>query len=552
MGSQSLAGTLERFLLLRSFKYYSILIVVFWALSPLGSQMTLRLVSLSDARTTTAQTVPYFRTIPNVNDQISLFEIYTADENITYEHLAAKTATMAISLGASLLGSDDNRISPMDQYGNVRIPQFGTQTPAGGWSDPPNPGQPTNWASFNGLMVSNMAFSNESNFIISTSYIDATCADPIKISYDSDATQMYRNIENAGFHQHAGVSVSGYSTKYAFEGSDGDHTNTILLDSNSFNPDEPVGFDDVTNETITLDDLRYFPAPVNLFYASKIRALDDHTFIDLLNCTLETIYLDANITCQGPQCMVTQMRPTTAPQQDITGGDLTGKMAFSLSQFANLLLFLPFSLGVSASAGSDSDELAPNALDQYLLGSPTPLIPSDKPYVKSYENITGDVFASRLTPILNTVWDSSNAPGSFASGASANFSSIPSQTTEATLTSIHLQAKYSVNRWHAALLITISFLLLICALASMVLAKITRAPDVLGYVSTMTRDNEFAGVPEGGTTLDGAQRTRLLGGLKVQLGDVRPEEEVGWIALRGMGGDGDRVGHRPGKNRLYR
>ena len=541
MGSQSLAGTLERFLLLRSFKYYSILIVVFWALSPLGSQMTLRLVSLSDARTTTAQTVPYFRTIPNDEDQNSLFEIDTADEYITYETLAAKTATMAISLGASLLGSDENRISPMDQYGNVRIPQFGTQTPAGGWSDPPNPGQPTSWASFNGLMVSNMAFSDESNFIISTSYIGATCADPIKISYAPDETQLYRNIENAGFHQHAGVSVSPSSRKYAFEGSDGEHTNTILFDSNSINPDQPVGTDDVTNETYTLDVLRYLPAPVNLFYASKIRALDDNTFIDLLNCTLETVYLDANITCRGPQCMVTQTRPTTAPQQD-----LTGKMAFSLSQFSNLLSFLPFSLG------SDSDELGPNALDQYLLGSPTPLIPSDIPFVKNYENITGDVFASRLTPILNTVWQSSNAPGSFASGGSANFSSIPSQTTVATLTSIHLQAKYSVNRWHAALLITISFLLLICALASMVLARITRAPDVLGYVSTMTRDNEFAGVPEGGSALDGAQRTRLLGGLKVQLGDVRPEEEVGWIALREMGGDGDGVGYRLGKDRLYR
>ena len=551
MGSQSLAGTLERFLRLRSFKYYSILIVVFWALSPLGSQMTLRLVSLSDARTTTAQTVPYFRTIPNSNDRDSLFQIYTGNDNITYEELAAKTATMAISLGASLLGSDDNRISLMDQYGNVRIPQFGTQTPADGWSDPPNPGQPTNWASFNGLMVSNMAFSNESNFIISTSYIGATCADPIKISYANDDTQLYKNIENAGFHLHAGVSVSPSSEKYAFEGSDGEHTNTILFDSNSIKPDQPVGTDDM-NETITLNELVYLPAPVNLFYASKIRALDDNTFIDLLNCTLETIYLDANITCQGPQCKVIQTRPTTAPQPDIAEGnydDLTGKMAFSLSQFSNILSFLPFSLGT----GSDPGRLGPNALDQYFLGSPTPLIPSDKAFVKNYDNITGAVFASRLTPILNTVWQSSIAPGSSASGAFANFSSIPSQTTVATLTSIQPQAKYAVNRWHAALLITISFLLLVCALASMVLAKTTRAPDVLGYVSTMTRDNEFAGVPEGGTTLDGAQRTRLLARLKVQLGDVRPEEEVGWIALRGMRGDGgDGVGDGLGKNRLYR
>ena len=86
----------------------------------------------------------------------------------------------------------------------------------------------------------------------------------------------------------------------------------------------------------------------------------------------------------------------------------------------------------------------------------------------------------------------------------------------------------------------------------MVLSKITKAPDVLGYVSTMTRDNEYVRVPEGGSTLDGMQRARYLARMKVQLANVRPEDEAGLIALRSLGGGDDANTGRLMRNCLYR
>ena len=78
------------------------------------------------------------------------------------------------------------------------------------------------------------------------------------------------------------------------------------------------------------------------------------------------------------------------------------------------------------------------------------------------------------------------------------------------------------------------------------------APDILGYVSTLTRDNPFAPIiPEGGNNLRGLEQARLLSDLPVQIGDVNWEEEKGHIAFRSVGTAGE---FRPGhvrKERVY-
>lgn len=58
-----------------------------------------------------------------------------------------------------------------------------------------------------------------------------------------------------------------------------------------------------------------------------------------------------------------------------------------------------------------------------------------------------------------------------------------------------------------------------------------RGPRILGYVSTMTRDNSYVDLPSGGCTLDGLERARLLKDMRVRLQDVAPEDGVGHIAL---------------------
>lgn len=56
---------------------------------------------------------------------------------------------------------------------------------------------------------------------------------------------------------------------------------------------------------------------------------------------------------------------------------------------------------------------------------------------------------------------------------------------------------------------------------------------MLGFVSSLTRDNpHFATSLLGSSSLrDGEQRARKLGNTRVQIRDVRPDAEVGHIAL---------------------
>jgi hypothetical protein len=80
---------------------------------------------------------------------------------------------------------------------------------------------------------------------------------------------------------------------------------------------------------------------------------------------------------------------------------------------------------------------------------------------------------------------------------------------------------YTPSRLWRGLLLVITIILQICAVAGFYLKYTATAPDILGYVSTLTRDNPYTPtVPEGGNNLSGLERARLLSDLPVQIGDV--------------------------------
>lgn len=97
---------------------------------------------------------------------------------------------------------------------------------------------------------------------------------------------------------------------------------------------------------------------------------------------------------------------------------------------------------------------------------------------------------------------------------------------------------YQANKVWAALLVLTALILQICAIWGLVLTYTSRAPNILGYVSSLTRDNPFLTVPEGGNILDGLERARLLAKVRVPVGDVQPASELGHVAFMAAGKDG--------------
>ena len=354
--------------------------------------MTLRLLRVKDSSTTMTRPAPYFRTFAADGDSnpspASLFNVFPDSDISNGEAFNPKAPTLSVLLGASMLGSDSMRKSSVDQYGNVRIPYLPQLTTATDWSQVPGSGEQSNWVSLTGLMVSEQAISSESNFVVDTYYIEATCSDAILLPFAMDTNLLSRTIAKAGFHQHPGVSGSPKSD--AFGGPYGNQPNTLLVDSNSLDDGNKIVGTDAEGEGFT-DDLAYLPSPVNLFYASQVRWLNDHSHIEVYNCSLTHPLVEANVTCEGARCNVSQMRPSEVKAE--SGNSLP----FSFSEYWSFLQFIPSSLGSSGS------RVTPTAIDQFMLGSPSPLTQGDTPFVKNYENITGEVFAGRLTTLLNTI-----------------------------------------------------------------------------------------------------------------------------------------------------
>lgn len=86
-------------------------------------------------------------------------------------------------------------------------------------------------------------------------------------------------------------------------------------------------------------------------------------------------------------------------------------------------------------------------------------------------------------------------------------------------------------RWVSVLLVSV-IVLLVVGIASIILESFLIAPDVLGYASSLARNNRYLHLPKTATNpMSGPERARTLGGVSVMIQDVKPDKAVGKIAL---------------------
>jgi hypothetical protein len=84
---------------------------------------------------------------------------------------------------------------------------------------------------------------------------------------------------------------------------------------------------------------------------------------------------------------------------------------------------------------------------------------------------------------------------------------------------VYTQVRFlSCNKTWFIFLIIASGIPVCAAIASGIVRLFLRSPDVLDLVSAMTRPNNIK-VPQNGSFLDGEEISRLLGEMRIQLGD---------------------------------
>ncbi|KKA24995.1 hypothetical protein T310_0976 [Rasamsonia emersonii CBS 393.64] len=143
------------------------------------------------------------------------------------------------------------------------------------------------------------------------------------------------------------------------------------------------------------------------------------------------------------------------------------------------------------------------------------------------------VFELRLAQLLNTQFLSALSPnntiGFFEPADQYSNWRMVNVTAQTTTSRSVVRCNHA---WLAALIIA-SAACFVAAVAGAAARLATLVPDVLGTLSLAMLDNRCGDIAVGGSTLDGATKAALLKNVRVRLGDVRPQEEVGLIALAG-------------------
>lgn len=492
-GSQSLAGALERLFSVRAQVPIGIVILLTWTLSPLGGQSASRLLSTWGSSTITNRTIYY----ANPSYQMSYFLVSS---------FAAATKANVIALySSSLISSPEQRRSSRDLWGLPKIPQWveGRADKMYDVDERSLYNGDAHYSSLLGVKVQGLEFASDTSqfdFSIETSYIDFNCSfEGVFASIISDP------LENI---------------------------NTDLFKS------FPIDITINNSELWGRWNSSHNPPPIQMVYTSlTVPSIFPKSFdASVFKCDMRNVILETEIRC-GPTPLATSC--SARRQRRVNRPDKASRLpAHMLSSPVGLQNGLR--LWREAAGPTKQDTASPT--DNYIVGELTPYSGQTLRTWSSGSppNVTN--FSKRLTTAFNTFWEATLFPFSHTTvsfNTPTQFSQmseiVPNgqpflNSTQGTMTTKH--DVYCASRTWTYLLLVATLILEILAIVGFILRFFIHGPDVLGFVSSMTRDNPYTPLHRGGSGLNGPDRARRLRHLRVQLADLQPQNDIGYIGLR--------------------
>lgn len=543
IGSQSLVAAVGHAITLHSLNFLTLGLLLLWALSPLGGQSALRL--LNETNTTMVGTHPVFYSSVDAQSAFATTSSYN-QEAANQVDAVVKTTLMTV---------DTTDSSPMDIWQHPKIPRLAELEAAEEKNENDRPWYSIDhsvnhtYAALTGLDVLNLPQSGSTNFTVPYEYMYFSCA-------MSPANNMSMNKTDPMFGQPFLPSQMNYLTGLQ---------NASKLESGSYynatgvylKPYPGPLFGPIERSFFIYTKMANVTKPESLIFGSKSIG----TTYYLFECSMKSVMVEAAIRCESSNCGVDKLRRLNKPR-----ADRPSTIALPYDVINNGQTNKYFVTHFIEMGGQTRNNVA-NPIDQYIYG----LKPWGKSEIGSFSppnNWTTYVvepqksvaMSNRLTMFLNTYWDASRWPQSIARNDPYGLVSVNRTTglPPATLTMNQTEATtmqqkpiYKANATWVAILVICSCILLLLGIFSLVISLMTTVPDIFDYVSSFTRDNPFVNAPKGGSSIDGAQRARLLRKLPIQLGDTDPAGEVGYIAIRSVNSNKDRVAGRVRKARMY-
>ena len=503
MQSRTVFAALTAQISFRTFNLTAVVLLTCWTFSPLGSQASLRLVTIGRRYTSDSQLVSHVDTITN-----QVFDSVSGVESLL--------TALKPSYISSVLGPTSVKNGTMDLFGNVKIPWLldGAEQDENGWTKLSRSNLTEgSFSSLVGIPINSLANRN-SSFVIETTYMGLDCNKPtgdkeITLNFNSttvaNGTFLGSNATVAstgsGIYPFWQVAMNQFVSTYYFYGY----------------PEELVNATDAD-----------IPQATFLFQTRGPW---------VARCAINQIYLESNVSCQEvsdsslPMCSVQAQRKSPKKHAPSTVTTLSFPSTFKY---------------ITSQWISATDPLllsAYSTLNEYFLqnSSTSFILSGNGRNYADYSNVTAQQFSQRLGQLLNT-WV-------LASQTTADIMrfGLDQQNTTALYTDtidVYVVSWVWIGIYCAAISV-----MLLAALCSIWFAYHTTIPDVLSYCSSLTRDSKFFNFAQGGSTLDGAVRAQKLRDIEVKLGEVVDDRENADDPFRG--GSVNEVNLRPGDMLTY-
>lgn len=280
----------------------------------------------------------------------------------------------------------------------------------------------------------------------------------------------------------------------------------------------------------------------------SLRSLDIYTddatpsdkILTVANCTVTMEYMEVQIKCDGQTCQSVAARPSKTPAThdslnvtSLNSTYYTPINGLGQSDIMYTYYLADFTNATNPTVGCDTSFCPPSAIEAYLADPANTLAQTST--TKLWKLGDGPI-SKRMSQLLNTYWVASIAPQAVAGNfVLANTTTYNRDSVIGTITTSETVLKCN-NAWLAIMFIC-SLVLFISGMATIVLAAYRRGPDILDRFSSLLRDNPYVLVPHESSIVDAVNESRRLRDVMVRLGDVRPGDDVGYVAIATYGED---------------
>lgn len=273
-------------------------------------------------------------------------------------------------------------------------------------------------------------------------------------------------------------------------------------------------------------------------------------------CNLTTTYLEVQAYCSNDvNCTVAKVRPSKKSHPDPvltvldgTSYQVTGQ-EYDTEQdmwdsYGSMLAEKFFGQLINSTAIADSTGLKGpqllTPLESYFLDPANPYFYATNPTAGIY-TIGDRLFSTRFTQLLNTFWLNSVVPYTLVTGlnvtqdvndptvfhTASNDGSVGTSTGQYYIETMVLRC----HKAYFSILVVVSILLFLAGLATAYLDATRQGPDVLDDFVNSLRHSPYVHVDQGPSMEDGQEKARRLRQTVIQMGDVKPGDEYGYVAI---------------------